>query len=109
LQERGIPVSEIRPAGWRPHCAYQAGRQLAADPAVTAVLCGNDDLALGAIHGSARPAATSPGTVGVVGFDNTPQSAYCHPPLTTVGLDFVGRRRGLLRAPAPRDRPERRG
>ncbi len=36
--------------GWNPRSGYEAGRVLAADPAVTAVLCGNDDLALGVIR-----------------------------------------------------------
>jgi DNA-binding LacI/PurR family transcriptional regulator len=97
LQERAIPVPEIRPAGWTPHSAYQASQQLAADPAVTAVLCGNDDLALGVIHAFREVGRDIPGTVSIVGFDNTPQSAYYHPPLTTVRLDFVGVGRDCFR------------
>ena len=62
LQEAGVPVPEppCRRDG-QPRSGYQAGRELAADPAVTAVLCGNDDLALGVHPGHARGRAAGPG------------------------------------------------
>src|SRR5439155_6447863 len=50
LEEAGAPAPEPVQAGWHPRTGYEAGRSLAADPAVTAVLCGNDDLALGVIR-----------------------------------------------------------
>ena len=47
LEEAGAPVPDPVQCGWTPQSGYQAGQALAADPDVTAVLCGNDDLALG--------------------------------------------------------------
>ena len=61
---------------------------LAADPAVTAVLCGNDDLALGVMRAMHAAGRAIPGDVSVVGFDDTPVAEFLTPPLTTVRLDF---------------------
>jgi DNA-binding LacI/PurR family transcriptional regulator len=89
LEAAGAPIPTPVGAGWDPQGGYLAGQGLAADPDVTAVLCGNDDLALGvlrAMHEAGRPV---PGGVSVVGFDDAPQSAFYIPALTTVDLDFV--------------------
>ena len=62
---------------------------LAADPEVTALLCGNDDLALGAMRAMQQAGRAIPGEVSVVGFDDTPVAEFLTPPLTTVRLDFA--------------------
>lgn len=46
LDEAGAPVPEVLRVEWDVRSAYLAGQRLAADPAVTAVLCGNDETAL---------------------------------------------------------------
>lgn len=89
LLDAGVTPPEPMAAGWHPRSGYEAGRLLARDPGVTAVLCGNDDLALGvmrAMHEAGRPI---PGSVSVVGFDDTPQAEFYTPALTTVRLDFA--------------------
>ncbi|MBV9853691.1 MAG: LacI family DNA-binding transcriptional regulator [Streptosporangiaceae bacterium] len=118
LETAGAPAPEPVHGGWTPRSGYSAGQALAADPQVTAVLCGNDDLALGvmrAMHEAGRPV---PEQVSVVGFDDTPTAEFLTPPLTTVRMDFteLGRAcfallRGLVdpRAVTPRQpspRPE---
>ncbi len=90
LEAAHAPVPPPVAAGWTPRSGYLAARRLAADPQVTAVLCGNDDLALGVLHAMREARRSIPETVSVIGFDDTPQSAYFAPPLTTVRLDFVG-------------------
>jgi DNA-binding LacI/PurR family transcriptional regulator len=89
LREAGVAVPEPLQGGWDPHSGYEAGRVLAADPAVTAVLCGNDDLAVGVIRAMHEAGRAIPDSVSVVGFDDTPHAAYLSPALTTVRLDFV--------------------
>lgn len=89
LEQAGVPVPVARPAGWDPLSGYEAGRALAADPGVTAVLCGNDDLALGVIRAMHEAGRPIPQSVSIVGFDDTPASAFFTPALTTVRLDFV--------------------
>jgi DNA-binding LacI/PurR family transcriptional regulator len=90
LQAAGAAVPEVVEAGWSAESGYRAALALAADPSVTAVLCGNDDVALGTLHAMREAGRSVPEDVSVIGFDDVPQSAYYAPPLTTVRLDFVG-------------------
>jgi DNA-binding LacI/PurR family transcriptional regulator len=89
LQQAGAPVPGPPPGGWTAEAGYRAGRELAADPAVTAVLCGNDDVAVGVLRAMAEAGRPVPGRVSVVGFDDTPVAAYLTPGLTTVRMDWV--------------------
>ena len=77
-----------------PAKGYDAGTRLAGDPDVTAVFAANDQTALGVIRGLHDAGRRVPEDVSVVGFDDTPESGYFLPPLTTVRQDFgeVGRR-----------------
>jgi DNA-binding LacI/PurR family transcriptional regulator len=90
LAEAGVEVPEPILAGWHPRSGYQAGQRLAARPDVTAVLCGNDDLALGVIRAMQEAGRAIPGSVSIVGFDDIPQAEFYTPALTTVRLDFTG-------------------
>ncbi|MFI5871489.1 LacI family DNA-binding transcriptional regulator [Streptomyces sp. NPDC051445] len=76
--------------GWDARAGYDQGRELADDPSVTAILCGNDDLALGVLRALHHAGRTVPGDVSVIGFDNAPHSAFVTPSLTTVRMDFQG-------------------
>jgi DNA-binding LacI/PurR family transcriptional regulator len=89
LEEAGASVPAPLQCGWTPRSGYQAGQVLAADPEVTAVLCGNDDLALGVMRAMHKAGRAIPGDVSVVGFDDTPVAEFLTPPLTTVRLDFA--------------------
>jgi DNA-binding LacI/PurR family transcriptional regulator len=90
LRDHGAPVPQVIPAGWTPQSGYEAGRRLATDRQVTAVLCGNDDLAIGVMHALRDAGRPVPDVVSVIGFDDIPIAAHVWPPLTTVRLDFVG-------------------
>ena len=89
LEESGAPVPAPVPCGWTPRSGYQTGQRLVADPEVTAVLCGNDDIALGVMRAVHAAGLSIPGDVSVVGFDDTPVAEFLTPPLTTVRLDFA--------------------
>jgi len=89
LEAAGAPVPPPLQCGWTPRSGYQAGQVLAADPEVTAVLCGNDDLAIGAMRAMQKAGRAIPGEVSIVGFDDTPVAEFLTPPLTTVRLDFA--------------------
>jgi len=89
LAEAGAPVPAPLPGGWTPRSGYEAGQVLAADPGVTAVLCGNDDLALGVMRAMHATGRAIPEDVSVVGFDDTPVAEFLTPPLTTVRMDFA--------------------
>jgi DNA-binding LacI/PurR family transcriptional regulator len=100
LVRAGRPVPQLVEGGWSPRSGCEAARALVADPRVTAILCGNDNLALGVLRAAREAGRDVPGSLSVVGFDDAPQSAYLAPALTTVRLDFEGLGRacfGLLR------------
>ncbi|WP_406164360.1 MULTISPECIES: substrate-binding domain-containing protein [Streptomyces] len=87
--------------GWDAPAGYDAGRKLARDPGVTAILCGNDDLALGVLRALHQAGRTVPGDVSVIGFDDALHSGFVTPTLTMVRMDFQGLGRAafdLLRA-----------
>ncbi|QTE28460.1 LacI family DNA-binding transcriptional regulator [Pengzhenrongella sicca] len=50
----------------------------------TAIVCGSDLMALGAIRAARARGLSVPGDVSIVGFDDSPLMAFTDPPLTTV-------------------------
>lgn len=94
LQAAGAEEPELVRGDWSARSGYEGGDRLAAMPEVTAVLCGNDQMALGLLRALAERGRRVPGDVSVVGFDDIPEAAYFLPPLTTVRQDFgeLGRR-----------------
>ena len=92
LAERGFAPLPTLTGDWSADSGYAAGALV--DPAATAVVCGNDQMALGLIHALVDTGRRVPDDVSVVGFDDIPESAHSLPPLTTVHQDFeeVGRR-----------------
>lgn len=88
LAARGLDEPPIVEGDWSAASGYAAGRELAGDPAVTAVFCANDDMAIGLIRALTEAGRHVPREVSVVGFDDTPVSAYITPPLTTVRQPF---------------------
>jgi DNA-binding LacI/PurR family transcriptional regulator len=94
LNRTGAPVPPVDPRWWNARSGYERGRLLARDPAVTAIFCANDRIALGVLRALHEAGRSVPGEVSVVGFDDMPDSGYFLPPLTTVRQDFteLGRR-----------------
>jgi DNA-binding LacI/PurR family transcriptional regulator len=95
LQAADIPLPDvIRPRSWTTAAAHEAALQLLRDRSVTAVLCGNDDQALGVIRAAHDLGVRIPDEVSVVGFDDVPTASFYTPALTTVRFDFaaLGRR-----------------
>ena len=90
LTAAGRPVPPQHAGGWTPRSGDLAARALVADRSVTAILAGNDDLALGVLRAAREAGRDVPGDLSVIGFDDAPQSAYLAPALTTVRLDFEG-------------------
>ncbi len=94
LVDAQVRQPDVLEGDWSAASGYQVGCQLACDPAVTAVFCGNDTMALGVMRALAERGLRVPGDVSIVGFDDVPEAGYYLPPLTTVRQDFgeVGRR-----------------
>ncbi|MEU4486796.1 LacI family DNA-binding transcriptional regulator [Streptomyces purpurascens] len=107
LEEAGITPPELHGGkGWDAQAGYDEGEQLARDPGVTAILCGNDDLALGVLRALHHAGRSVPGDVSVIGFDDAPHAGFVTPALSTVRMDFQGLGRdafALLRGQLERD------
>ena len=56
-------------------------------PQMDSVFVGNDQMALGVMQVAAQKGLLIPDDLGIVGFDNIPESAYFSPPLTTIQQD----------------------
>jgi len=87
--------SELTSAG-----GEAAARALLKDKAITALLCANDTLALGAMAACrhAGRAVGQPGGVAVIGYGNTEAGRYVDPPLTTIdySIEDNGRHLGQM-------------
>jgi DNA-binding LacI/PurR family transcriptional regulator len=93
LREAGAPQPAVLAGDWSAASGYELGRQLAGEPDLTAIFCGNDTMALGALRALTERGLRIPQDVSVVGFDDVPDASYYMPPLSTVRQDFgeVGR------------------
>jgi DNA-binding LacI/PurR family transcriptional regulator len=94
LYAAGAPVPAAHIGDWSARSGFEIGQRLAVDHSVTAIFCGNDQMALGVLRAVQEAGCKVPGDVSVVGFDDIPESGYFLPPLTTVRQDFaaLGRR-----------------
>lgn len=84
----GVTPPPVMQGNWTPRSGYELGRELAADPAATAVFSANDEMALGLIRALHEAGRRIPEDVSVVGFDGLALAEFAHPPLTTVRQDF---------------------
>lgn len=74
---------------WSAASGYeQAQRLLASQPLPDAILVANDQMALGVLRACAEKGIAVPGQIAVVGYDDTADSAWYTPPLTTVRQAF---------------------
>ncbi|MGQ7349902.1 LacI family DNA-binding transcriptional regulator [Quadrisphaera oryzae] len=93
LLAAGAPVPEVVPGDWAAAAGHRAAGPLL-EHGATAVLAGNDQVAIGLLGALWQRGLRVPDDVSVVGFDDVPEAAYLVPPLTTVRQDFdaLGRR-----------------
>ena len=94
LRAAGAPESRILVGDWSATSGYALGRELAADPEVTAVFAANDQMAMGILRAMHEAGRRVPEDVSVIGSDDIPEASHMIPPLTTVRHDFaeIGRR-----------------
>jgi DNA-binding LacI/PurR family transcriptional regulator len=94
LEAAGARVPQPLQGDWTARSGYELGQQLLEIRELTAVLVGNDQMALGLLRRLHEAGRKVPRDLSVVGFDDIPEAAYFIPPLTTVRQDFaeLGRR-----------------
>ena len=87
LAERGLDSAVRVDGDWSARSGYEAWPRMQ-EAGVTAVYAANDQMALGLLSALCGAGLRVPGDVSVVGYDNTPESGWYFPPLTTVEQEF---------------------
>lgn len=110
LEERDVsaaPELVVEAQRWTWEGGAAAAEQLlASGAAIDGLFCGNDSLALGAMHVLRSHGLDVPGDVAVVGVDDIKDAARSHPALSTVALETsttASTAVGLLLAQIQRD------
>ncbi len=88
LEDAGAEVTPPLSGDWSARSGYQAGQVLSQIPDARAIFVANDHMALGVLRALYDRGRRVPEEVALVGFDDTPESAYFIPPLTTIRQDF---------------------
>lgn len=89
LLEAGLTPMKSVEGDWSAQSGYWAAQQLLdEDPGFTALVVGNDQMALGAIYALHERQRRVSEDVSVVGFDDIPEAAFFRPALTTIQQDF---------------------
>jgi LacI family transcriptional regulator len=92
LTQAGMPIDDSRivEGDWMSESGERGlERLLEQHPEIDAVFVSNDQMAVGALQAARQTGRRVPDQLGVVGFDNIPESAYFYPPLTTVAQDMI--------------------
>jgi len=68
---------------------YSATKKLLQKQSPTAIFCGNDNMAIGAIQAIQEAGLRVPEDISIVGFDDIEVARYINPPLTTVRMALM--------------------
>lgn len=77
----------VRHGDWLPLLGYSHALELLSlDEPPTAILCGNDLMAIGALEAASERGVRVPEELSVMGYDDQELARYTHPPLSTLVL-----------------------
>lgn len=88
IAELGLTSVGIAAGDWSPASGYAAGKKIAGLKDVTAVVAGNDQMAIGVIRALHERGIPVPGEVSVFGWDDMSESSFLIPSLSTVHMDL---------------------
>jgi DNA-binding LacI/PurR family transcriptional regulator len=90
-RSRGLDVVWEAEGDWSAESGYRTALSMpVGDGGVTAVALANDSMAIGFIFGLAERGIRVPNDVSVLGMDDSPESRFHLPSLSSVRLDFEG-------------------
>ncbi|WP_104110252.1 LacI family DNA-binding transcriptional regulator [Arthrobacter sp. N199823] len=94
LASAGLETGPLLVGDWSAESGYEAGKALIDSTDCTAVFVANDQMSLGVMRAAYERQLTLPRDLSIVGFDDSPESGFYFPPLTTIRQDFaeLGRR-----------------
>ena len=85
-----LQESDIEYGDFSTRSGHEAAKSLLLRrPDLTAIIAGNDTIALGVMSAAREMGRQLPRDLSVIGFDDLPFAAYLSPPLTTVRVDAV--------------------
>lgn len=86
LKDAGIPLKKqyIKEGTLTVSGGYQAATELLKHQEITAIFCGNDEMAVGCYQAIHEAGKRIPEDISVIGFDGLELATYMVPPLTTV-------------------------
>jgi len=89
LARADLDAAAVAFGDWSAACGYEKGHLLLSGAVLPdAILVANDQMALGVMRACAEKGIAVPGQISVVGFDDTADSAWFSPPLTTIRQAF---------------------
>ncbi|MCV2534439.1 LacI family DNA-binding transcriptional regulator [Enterobacter wuhouensis] len=89
LAQSGLEPVAVAYGEWSAASGYEKAHQLLSGAQLPdAILVANDQMALGVMRACAEKGIAVPGHISIVGFDDTADSAWFSPPLTTVRQAF---------------------
>lgn len=91
LRAHGLALALRESGNFTMDVGYEITRRLLAERAkapFTALVCANDETALGAIHAIHEAGLRVPHDISVTGFDDMDYARHCTPPLTTIQQDY---------------------
>lgn len=98
LAGHGLVPAGILHGDWSARSGADAVRSIRRTAMPTAIVAANDQMALGAMHALGEAGIRVPKDVSVTGVDDTPESAFFMPALTTIRLDFRAQGRAAFAA-----------
>ncbi len=93
MRALGLKPFRVLEGDHRPESGARATRELLGrTPKPSAILCGNDRMAIGALGAAEDLGFRVPEDFSIIGADDVWMTRYCHPPLTTIRIprDLLG-------------------
>ena len=89
LAQAGLEATAVAHGDWSAVCGYEKGHVLLSGAVLPdAILVANDQMALGVLSAFHQQQLSIPGQKSVIGYDDTWESSFFYPALTTVSLDL---------------------
>jgi len=91
LKAAGLKPGPVITGNWTAESGFEETQKLVAQHwgDYSALVAGNDQMALGAIRAFEESGIQIPRAISVVGFDDIPEAAFFRPPLSTIKQDFA--------------------
>lgn len=89
LQAHQLAPHSVMNGDWSAQSGFQAVTNLIERGLPEALLVANDQMALGALRALHQAGLRIPDDISIIGYDDTAESAWYQPPLTTVRQDFA--------------------